>query len=37
MDEDSYETRLCRHMRAPKDTGKLRADTAVAGLESLRS
>jgi neutral ceramidase len=36
LDEGSYETRLCRHVRAPKGTGKLWADTAVAGLESLR-
>jgi neutral ceramidase len=36
MDQGSYETRLCRHVRAPKGTGRLWADTAVAGLESLR-
>jgi len=36
LDEGSYETRLCRHVRAPKGTGKLWADTAVAGLQSLR-
>ena len=36
LDEGSYETRLCRHVRAPKGTGKLWADTAVAGLEALR-
>jgi hypothetical protein len=36
MEQGSYETRLCRHVRAPKGTGKLWADTAVAGLESLR-
>jgi len=36
LDEGSYETRLCRHVRAPYGTGKLWADTAVAGLESLR-
>ncbi|MBU0609217.1 MAG: hypothetical protein KKI08_15125 [Armatimonadetes bacterium] len=36
LDEGSYETRLCRHVRAPQGTGKLWADTAVAGLESLR-
>lgn len=35
LDEGSYETRLCRHVRAPKGTGKLWADTAVAGLVSL--
>jgi len=34
--EGSYETRLCRHVRAPQGTGQLWADTAVAGLESLR-
>lgn len=34
--EGSYETRLCRHVRAPQGTGKLWADTAVAGLEALR-
>jgi hypothetical protein len=34
--EGSYETRLCRHVRAPEGTGKLWADTAVAGLEALR-
>jgi len=37
LDEGSYETRLCRHVRAPKGTAKLWAHTAVAGLESLRS
>lgn len=36
LDEGSYETRLCRHVRAPKGTGKLWADTAVACLEALR-
>lgn len=36
LEEGSYETRLCRHVRAPKGTGKLWADTAVAGLEALR-
>ncbi|MCE5241543.1 hypothetical protein LLH23_24020 [bacterium] len=36
LDEGSYETRLCRHVRAPQGTGKLWADTAVAGLEALR-
>ena len=35
LDEGSYETRLCRHVRAPKGTAKLWADTAVSGLESL--
>ena len=29
LDEGSYETRLCRHVRSPKGTGKLWADTAV--------
>lgn len=36
LGEGSYETRLCRHVRAPLGTGKLWADTAVHGLESLR-
>lgn len=36
LGEGSYETRLCRHVRAPMGTGKLWADTAIAGLESLR-
>ncbi len=36
LDEGSYETRLCRHVRAPRGTGKLWADTAVAGLQALR-
>lgn len=35
LDEGSYETRLCRHVRAPKGTARLWADTAVAGLEAL--
>ncbi|MHB8995303.1 MAG: hypothetical protein ACYC63_08665 [Armatimonadota bacterium] len=35
LGEGSYETRLCRHVRAPLGTGKLWADTAIAGLESL--
>ncbi len=35
LDEGSYETRLCRHVRSPKGTGKLWADTAVAGLSEL--
>jgi len=35
MDEGSYETRLCRHVRAPRGTGALWADTAVAGLATL--
>ena len=35
LGEGSYETRLCRHVRAPKGTAKLWADTAVEGLESL--
>ena len=29
LDEGSYETRLCRHVRAPKGTGRLWADTAA--------
>ena len=36
MDEGSYETRLCRHVRAPKGTGRLWADTAVKLLEQIR-
>lgn len=36
LEEGSYETRLCRHVRAPRGTGKLWADVAVAGLEALR-
>ena len=36
MDEGSYETRLCRHVRAPKGTGRLWADTAVRLLEQIR-
>jgi hypothetical protein len=36
LSEGSYEARLCRHVRAPHGTGKLWADTAVAGLKSLR-
>ena len=36
LDEGSYETRLCRHVRAPRGTAGLWADTAVAGLEALR-
>lgn len=35
--EGSYETRLCRHVRAPQGTAKLWADTAVAGLEALKA
>ena len=35
LSEGSYETRLCRHVRAPQGTGKLWADTAIAGLKSL--
>ena len=37
LDEGSYETRLCRHVRAPKGTGKLWADTAVGLLEELKA
>jgi len=33
--EGSYETRLCRHVRAPMGTDKLWADTAIAGLQDL--
>ena len=36
LDEGSYETRLCRHVRSPKGTGKLWADTAVADLAELK-
>ena len=35
LDEGSYETQLCRHVRAPKGTAKLWAETAVELLESL--
>ncbi len=35
LDEGSYETRLCRHVRSPKGTGKLWTDTAVQGLNDL--
>ena len=35
LDEGSYETRLCRHVRAPKGTHKLWADTAVRLLNEL--
>jgi hypothetical protein len=35
LDEGSYETRLCRHVRAPKGTGKLWADSAVRQLQAL--
>lgn len=34
--EGSYETRLCRHVRAPLGTAQLWADTAVATLASLQ-
>ena len=34
--EGSYETRLCRHVRAPLGTGELWADTAVKLLEEMR-
>lgn len=37
LDEGSYETRLCRHVRSPKGTGKLWADTAVRLLAELKS
>jgi len=36
MDEGSYETRLCRHVRAPKGTGQLWADTAVKLLGEMK-
>lgn len=36
MDEGSYETRLCRHVRAPKGTGRLWADTAVKLLGEMK-
>jgi len=36
LQEGSYETRLCRHVRAPAGTGRRWADTAVQGLEALR-
>ena len=35
LDEGSYETRLCRHVRSPKGTGKLWADTAVAEFNEM--
>ena len=35
LDEGSYETRLCRHVRAPKGTAKLWADTAVELLKTV--
>jgi hypothetical protein len=35
LDEGSYETRLCRHVRSPKGTGELWADTAVNQLKEL--
>ncbi len=35
LDEGSYETRLCRHVRAPKGTAGLWADTSVELLETL--
>ena len=35
LDEGSYETRLCRHVRAPKGTHRLWADTAVQLLDEL--
>ena len=37
LDEGSYETRLCRHVRSPKGTGKLWADTSVKLLMDMRS
>jgi len=35
LDEGSYETRLCRHVRSPKGTGKLWADTVVAKFNEM--
>ena len=35
LDEGSYETRLCRHVRSPKGTGKLWADTAVNAFNEM--
>jgi hypothetical protein len=36
LDEGSYETRLCRHVRAPKGTGKLWVETALRLLGEIR-
>jgi len=36
MDEGSYETRLCRHVRAPKGTHALWMETAVRLLNGLK-
>jgi len=36
LDQGSYETRLCRHVRAPRGTAKLWADTATRLLEEIR-
>ena len=36
LDEGSYETRLCRHVRSPKGTGKLWADTAVNVFKEMK-
>lgn len=35
LEEGSYETRLCRHVRAPEGTAKLWTDTGVELLEGL--
>ncbi|MBO4345116.1 MAG: hypothetical protein J5833_05140 [Victivallales bacterium] len=35
LDEGSYETRLCRHVHSPKGTGKLWADTVIAGFNEM--
>ena len=35
LDEGSYETRLCRHVRSPKGTGKLWADTVIAEFNEM--
>jgi len=37
LDEGSYETRLCRHVRSPKGTGTRWADTSVGLLEKLHA
>ena len=36
LDEGSYETRLCCHVRSPKGTGQKWVDTAVADLTELQ-
>lgn len=37
LDEGSYETKLCRHVRSPKGTGKLWSDTATEKFNELLS